>query len=64
MTRMIPFGDALKWFLSVPVVSLLLFKAEGLFLYGSMLLIIDIRIPGAIRERMLVSYHRYQYVLH
>lgn len=26
-----------------------------------MLLIIDLRIPGVVRERMLVSYHRYQY---
>ncbi|XP_077866142.1 WASH complex subunit 5-like [Saccoglossus kowalevskii] len=32
---------------------------EALFLYGVMLLVIDMRIEGVIRERMLVSYHRY-----
>ncbi|XP_070556885.1 WASH complex subunit 5-like [Ptychodera flava] len=32
---------------------------EGLFLYGVMLLVIDMRIEGIVRERMLVSYHRY-----
>ncbi|XP_076082010.1 WASH complex subunit 5-like isoform X2 [Mytilus galloprovincialis] len=32
---------------------------EALFLYGVMLLIIDTRIEGIIRERILVSYYRY-----
>ena len=33
--------------------------AEALYLYGIMLLVVDMRIPGIVRERMLVSYHRY-----
>ena len=33
--------------------------AEVLYLYGVMLLVIDQRISGTLRERMLVSYHRY-----
>ncbi|KAK0052092.1 WASH complex subunit strumpellin [Biomphalaria pfeifferi] len=32
---------------------------EALFLYGVMLLVIDTRIDGIIRERILVSYYRY-----
>lgn len=32
---------------------------EALYLYGVMLLIIDARIEGTIREKLLVSYHRY-----
>ncbi|CAK8692488.1 unnamed protein product [Clavelina lepadiformis] len=32
---------------------------EGLFLYGVMLLLVDMKIDGCIRERMLVSYYRY-----
>lgn len=32
---------------------------ESLYLYGVMLLVIDLHIPGIIRERLLVSYHRY-----
>nr|XP_018671591.1 WASH complex subunit 5 isoform X1 [Ciona intestinalis] len=32
---------------------------EALFLYGVMLLTIDMKIEGLIRERMLVSYYRY-----
>ncbi|XP_035827087.1 WASH complex subunit 5 [Aplysia californica] len=32
---------------------------ESLFLYGVMLLIIDTRIDGVVRERILVSYYRY-----
>ncbi|XP_053393928.1 WASH complex subunit 5-like isoform X2 [Mercenaria mercenaria] len=32
---------------------------EILFLYGVMLLIIDMKIEGTIRERMMVSYYRY-----
>jgi len=33
--------------------------AEALFLYGVMLLVVDLRIDGLVRERMLVSYYRY-----
>jgi WASH complex subunit strumpellin len=33
--------------------------AESLYLYGVMLLVIDRRFPGIVRERMLVSYYRY-----
>ncbi|GAB6028824.1 WASH complex subunit 5 [Chamberlinius hualienensis] len=32
---------------------------EALYLYGVMLLVVDLKIEGYIRERMLVSYHRY-----
>lgn len=32
---------------------------ESLYLYGVMLLVVDLHIPGIIRERLLVSYHRY-----
>nr|CAD7425882.1 unnamed protein product [Timema monikensis] len=32
---------------------------EALYLYGVMLLVIDLHIEGIIRERMLVSYYRY-----
>ncbi|XP_057313652.1 WASH complex subunit 5-like [Hydractinia symbiolongicarpus] len=32
---------------------------ESLYLYGMMLLIVDMRFEGDVRERMLVSYHRY-----
>ncbi|XP_038056716.1 WASH complex subunit 5-like [Patiria miniata] len=32
---------------------------ESLYLYGVMLLVVDMRIDGPVRERMLVSYHRY-----
>lgn len=32
---------------------------EALYLYAVMLIVLDIHIPGAIRERLLVSYHRY-----
>lgn len=34
--------------------------AEALYLYGSMLLLLDRKIDGVIRERMLVAYHRYK----
>lgn len=30
-----------------------------MYLYGVMLLLLDLHIPGIVRERMLVSYHRY-----
>jgi len=33
--------------------------AEALYLYGVMLLVVDLRIDGLLRERLLVSYHRY-----
>lgn len=33
---------------------------ESLFLYGVMLLVLDTRIEGPVRERMLVSYRRYE----
>lgn len=32
---------------------------EALYLYAIMLIVLDIHIPGAIRERLLVSYYRY-----
>ena len=32
---------------------------EALYLYGVMLLIVDMKFEGDIRERMLVSYNRY-----
>nr|XP_039258715.1 WASH complex subunit 5-like [Styela clava] len=34
-------------------------SCEALFLYGVMLLIIDMKIDGLVRERMMVSYYRY-----
>jgi len=33
---------------------------EALYLYGVMLLLLDLRIPGPTRERMIVSYYRYK----
>lgn len=33
--------------------------SEAIYVYGVMLLVIDMRIPGMVRERILVSYHRY-----
>lgn len=35
------------------------FQSEALFLYGVMLLLLDMKIEGIIRERMLVAFHRY-----
>ncbi|XP_047143782.1 WASH complex subunit 5 isoform X1 [Hydra vulgaris] len=32
---------------------------ESLYLYGVMLIVVDLRFEGEVRERMLVSYHRY-----
>jgi len=32
---------------------------EALFLYGVMLLVVDMKIDGVVRERLLVSYYRY-----
>ena len=34
--------------------------AEGLFQYGIMMLILDIKIPGPVREGIIVSYFRYR----
>lgn len=34
--------------------------AEALYMYGVMLLLMDIKIPGIVRERMLMSYYRYK----
>uniref|UniRef100_A0A7S3YNZ3 WASH complex subunit strumpellin n=1 Tax=Lotharella globosa TaxID=91324 RepID=A0A7S3YNZ3_9EUKA len=34
--------------------------AEALYLYGCMLLLLDLRVPGLARERMLISYYRYK----
>lgn len=34
-------------------------QCEALYLYGVMLLVVDLHIEGVIRERMLVSYYRY-----
>jgi WASH complex subunit strumpellin len=33
--------------------------AEAFFLYGIMLLLMDMKIPGAAREKMIVAYYRY-----
>ena len=38
-------------------------QCETLYLYGVMLMVIDSKIEGVIRERMLVSYYRYRWVL-
>ena len=35
---------------------------EALYLYGVMLMVIDQKIEGMVRERMLVSYYRYRSV--
>ncbi|XP_038118997.1 WASH complex subunit 5 [Culex quinquefasciatus] len=32
---------------------------EALYLYGVMLLVVDLQIPGLVRERLLVAYNRY-----
>lgn len=39
-------------------------QCEALYLYGVMLLVIDQKIEGEVRERMLVSYYRYRSALH
>lgn len=33
--------------------------AEAVYLYGVMLLLLDQRIEGPVRERLIISYHRY-----
>lgn len=38
-------------------------QCEALYLYGVMLLVIDQKIEGEVRERMLVSYYRYRCAL-
>lgn len=50
--------------LQISVVSSSVFfssQCEALYLYGVMLLVIDQKIEGEVRERMLVSYYRYRY---
>ena len=37
-------------------------QCETLYLYGVMLMVIESKIEGVIRERMLVSYYRYRWV--
>jgi len=34
-------------------------QCEAVYLYGVMLLLVDYHFEGRIRERLLVSYHRY-----
>ena len=34
-------------------------QAESVYLYGVMLLIVDMRFEGYVRERLLVAYYRY-----
>lgn len=38
------------------------FQCEALYLYGVMLMVIDLKINGTVRERLLVSYYRYRFV--
>ena len=42
----------------------LLSQIESLYLYGVMLLVLDLHITGVIRERLLVAYHRYSAQTH
>ena len=44
------------------IVMTLYFQCEALYLYGVILLVVDLKVEGSVRERMLVSYHRYKYV--
>ena len=48
-------GDDLRILTSFLFVA----QCESLYLYGIMLLVIDMKFEGDVRERMLVSYHRY-----
>jgi WASH complex subunit strumpellin len=34
--------------------------SEGLYLFGVMLLLVDLKIPGDAREKMIMSYYRYK----
>ena len=43
------------------IVMTLYFQSEALYLYGVILLVVDLKVEGSVRERMLVSYHRYKY---
>ena len=47
-----------RWFKDTNV-FLFVAQCESLYLYGIMLLVIDMKFEGDVRERMLVSYHRY-----
>jgi hypothetical protein len=38
-----------------------LFQAEAVYLFGVMLMILDLKYDAAARERMIVSYFRYRY---
>lgn len=35
------------------------FQCESLYVYGAMLLLCDLYIPGNVRERLLVAFYRY-----
>ena len=34
--------------------------AEGLYLYGVMLILLDLKVPGPVRERLLVAHYRHK----
>lgn len=36
-----------------------MFQCESLYLYGAMLLLCDLYVPGSVRERLLVAFYRY-----
>ena len=38
-------------------------QIESLYLYGVMLLVVDMLFDGIVRERILVSYHRYRFAI-
>ena len=38
-------------------------QIEALYLYGVMLLVVDMRFDGIVRERILVSYQRYRFTV-
>lgn len=46
------------------ILYMLCLQIESLYLYGVMLLVVDLHIPGVVRERLLVSYHRYSAQTH
>jgi WASH complex subunit strumpellin len=39
---------------------IILFQAEAVYLFGVMLIILDLKYDAAARERMIVSYFRYR----
>lgn len=41
------------------MLNVFFFQCEALYLYGVMLLLVDLHVEGMIRERLLVSYYRY-----